>query len=62
MATKEVNLQHVDDLIFISDVHFGARAASDEWMDNFVDYFIIFKFVLSALHLLRQLFHSPFKK
>ena len=39
MATKEVNLQHVDDLIFISDVHFGARAASDEWMDNFVDYF-----------------------
>ena len=44
MATKEVNLQHVDDLIFISDVHFGARAASDEWMDNFVDYYFSHRF------------------
>lgn len=46
MAIKNVTLEKVDDVIFISDIHFGAKSSSTEWSDNIVDYFENFFFML----------------
>ena len=47
MAIKKVNLDSVDDVIFISDIHFGAKSASTEWSGNMIGYFENFFFPLA---------------
>jgi len=46
MAIKTVKLENVDDVIFLSDVHFGSHSASIEWLENTTDYFRNFFFPL----------------
>lgn len=46
MAIKNVNLDTVDDVIFISDIHLGLRPNTTEWPDNMTDYFDNFFFPL----------------
>lgn len=46
MVIKSVTIDKVDDIIFISDIHFGAKSASTEWSDNMIDYFENFFFPL----------------
>ena len=47
MAIKKVNLDSVDDVIFISDIHFGAKSASTEWSGNMIGYIENFFFPLA---------------
>ena len=46
MAIKSAKKQDINDIIFLSDPHFGAKSASVEWLENMVDYFENFFFPL----------------
>lgn len=51
MATQNIKLEKIDDIIFISDIHFGAKSASVEWADNITDYFENFFFPLVKMEI-----------
>lgn len=46
MAIKTTTQQSIDEIIFLSDVHFGAKSASVEWLENTIGYFDNFFFPL----------------
>lgn len=46
MAIKNIDFSAYNDIVFISDVHFGMNTNSIEWVDNTVDYFENFFFPL----------------
>lgn len=46
MAIKTLDFSKYDDVVFISDVHFGMNTNTQEWVDNTVNYFENFFFPL----------------